>query len=193
MKEKGMFHKTTLSKYNSSGGKSRSQSLRIFEAEERLFEVGKCPNICGLVSEYLWVSVRKMAPSSSSAFYLSERLGDRKNQTLLFLWRFWMHILTQFGKLWKQLKRLTLCLLAPCLKVLASNRLGRDDFHFLLPSLYGLDTTFMCYREKHVGLHGGSWVEALYPPRNHTLWWKITNDGQKIIWGENTIFYPVLR
>ena len=33
----------------------------------------------------------------------------------------------------------------------------------MLPSLFGLKTTFMCYREKHVGLHGGSWCKTLYP------------------------------
>ena len=47
--------------------------------------------------------------------------------------------------------------------------LGRDDFHFLLPSLFGLETRTMCYREKYVGLHGGSWGDALYPPHGTTL------------------------
>ena len=56
------------------------------------------------------------------------------------------------------------------LKVIST--IGRDEFHFLLPSLFGLETTFMCYREKHVVLHGGSWVEALYPPWGHPAVWK---------------------
>ena len=47
---------------------------------------------------------------------------------------------------------------------------GRDDFHFLLRALFGHKTMCVCYREKHVGLHGVSWGDALYPPRNHTVW-----------------------
>ena len=47
---------------------------------------------------------------------------------------------------------------------------GRDDFHFLSPALFGHKTTCVCYQEKHVGLRGGSWGDALYPPRNHTMW-----------------------
>ena len=27
---------------------------------------------------------------------------------------------------------------------------------------FGFETTFVCYREKHVGLHSASWGEALY-------------------------------
>ena len=48
--------------------------------------------------------------------------------------------------------------------------LGRDDFHFLSPSLFGLENMVMCYREKHVGLHGGSWWMVMpYTPHGTTL------------------------
>ena len=65
--------------------------------------------------------------------------------------------------------------------------LFREQGAMIFSKHFGFETTFVCYREKHVGLHSGSWGDALYPPRNHTMRWKITIDGQKL-YGEKTVF-----
>ena len=63
----------------SSGGESRSKSLKKISSEKGHFKWWKClQNISSEKKKISSVgSVRKMAPSSSSAFYLLERLRDR--------------------------------------------------------------------------------------------------------------------
>ena len=62
----------------SSGGESRSKPLKRYQAKKEHFKWWKClQNISSEKKKISSVgSVRKMAPSSSSAFYLLERLRD---------------------------------------------------------------------------------------------------------------------